>query len=760
MNESVILSTMSESITFLDEYEGLNCDSLPSQLFGRDRESNTLKQKFEQLRNSGGKNFAKVLVHGESGSGKTLLVESLRQSVLDSQGFFVSGKYFQTLGNQEPYSAIMAAFSDLCDLISQSARYNEEQLLTIQKKLRPDHAYLLQKTISNITPFLDTTLERSATHSVDVQNTAMFSTFKDACKCFLQAMSCADHPIVLFIDDIQWMDESSKKLITFLWNDRDISGIMLILAYRDEDTSNLSHVLSQLDSEDEVLNIGIKNLDVNDINILVKSLIGSSSKSANQALSKVFKFKTGGNPFHLIQIIQFAKDEGLLSYNVETKFWDFDVEAIQTQIMVSETLADLLTKKILILPHEVQESLKIASLLGFRFREDMMAQVKSWMDDQLSGEHEMKASFDSSSWVSITLSEALNGGFVKKCTYGYLFSHDKLQSAFQSLLSKDEASRMHKTIGEIYLAKGDPESVYHAVNHLQLCEEYTMNINKNVEFAQMHLIAANYCRERSAFIQARDLFRWGLTLLGDEKWKIDFDLAFQFTESLAKMELIIGNFDSCSMLTKICLDRATSRDMKIDSLITNVETCMARNDLNASSLAANHALHELGVTIPIKTSFFHVVTKFMKVKWLIGHKTDEEILNLPQMTDKVIVNNSSLACFCLCMHCFLRDEETQGAYAALLATEITLRNGLSAYSPAAFAIYGVAELSNGHYLRAYRFGKLALDILKRSESRAAESYTKGLVMASLSHWFDPLNGMPIALRQAAQHGFHIGDVVS
>jgi predicted ATPase len=538
---------------------------------------------------------------------------------------------------------------------------------------------------------------------------------------------------------------------------------MFILAYRDEDANSISDLISHLQSDDKVLNIGIKNLELDDINHLVSSLIGSSSKADNEALSKVFKAKTGGNPFHLLQIIHVAQVEGLLSFNGETKFWEFDVDTIRTEIMVSETLAALLTKKIRGLPYEIQESLKIASLFGFQFREDMVAEVKAFLDDQqLDGQKttpNLGACTISSSTVSTSLSEALKSGFIEKCAYGYHFSHDKLQAAFQSLLGKDETSQIHKIIGEIYVANGDPESIYHAVNHLHLCENYTMNINNHVEFARMHLIAANFCRERSAFIQAADLLRHGLALLGDEKWENNFCLAFQFTESLAKMELIIGNFDSCSLLTKICLKRAKSKDLKIDSLVTNVECCMARNDVSASILAANQALHELGVIMPAKTSFYHVATKFTKVKWMIGRKTNEEILKLPIMTDKLLSTIVRLL-VSLCMYCFLRDEESQGAYAALLATEITLKNGLGSYSSAAFAIYGVAELSNGFYSRAYRFGKLALDMLQHTDSSAAEAYTKGLAITLLTHWYDPLNDVQFALRKAAQNGFHVGDVVN
>jgi predicted ATPase len=153
------------------------------------------------------------------------------------------------------------------------------------------------------------------------------------------------HQLVLFIDDIQWMDESSKQLITFLWNDQELSNIMLILAYRDENADCVSSMLRSLSHVDNIVDIGLKNLEINDIHDLVSLLMASSSISDNQALTENLKIKTGGNPFHIVQLIEVAEKEGFLFYDSEAKLWEFDIDSIQSQIMISNSLAELFERK-------------------------------------------------------------------------------------------------------------------------------------------------------------------------------------------------------------------------------------------------------------------------------------------------------------------------------------------------------------------------------------------------------------------------------
>ncbi|KAI2513704.1 hypothetical protein MHU86_844 [Fragilaria crotonensis] len=232
-------------------------------LYGRNRESNLLLDAYSRFSsNDHLQRVTKVIVHGDTGSGKTSLVDRLRKPVFDSNGFFASGKYFQDSSVQEPNSAIMAALSDLCDLLIQSPDFTEERRMQFQQKLGVENGRVLEKCISNLSPLLDHARgEDGGGADVSVRNVAAYSKFKVAIKTFLQAVSCDEHPIVLFIDDVQWMDEDSRKLIEVLLHDQELSNIMIILAYRDEESASVADIFDQMKSNGDALDLSLDNLD-------------------------------------------------------------------------------------------------------------------------------------------------------------------------------------------------------------------------------------------------------------------------------------------------------------------------------------------------------------------------------------------------------------------------------------------------------------------------------------------------------------------
>jgi hypothetical protein len=205
---------------------------------------------------------------------------------------------------------------------------------------------------------------------------------------------------------------------------------------------------------------------------------------------------------------------------------------------------------------------------------------------------------------------------------------------------------------------------------LHACED------KRVQLATTNLEAAKYCKEKSAFVEAATLLRWGLALLDEDekKWTSHFELSFEMTQTLAKMELVIGNHDSCKALTRESLVRAKTTEMKIDSLLIDVECCMVCNEMDGSIVAANHALSVLGIEMPCEVFSRNVATKFLKVKFMIGRKSDKDILCLPRMKDPAMATSVRLLLH-LCWYCVLQKKTLLSVYSALLATELTLKFG-------------------------------------------------------------------------------------
>jgi predicted ATPase len=201
--------------------------------------------------------------------------------------------------------------------------------------------------------------------------------------------------------------------------------------------------------------------------------------------------------------------------------------------------------------------------------------------------------------VATAIDDAVHGCFVEKTRDGYQFSHDTVQTAFLSLIDEEDKGRIHMAIGNVLLEIGDVESRYRACVHLFTSPYFMRDDSNRVELARLHLEAATYCKERSAFIDAAAALRRGLALLDDgRKWTDFYDLAFEMTETLARMELIVGNHDACTEMTNEILDRAKTTSMRINALLIGVECVMAQNDMEASIAAANRALFSLGIIVP------------------------------------------------------------------------------------------------------------------------------------------------------------------
>ena len=748
--EEESLSTITESWCQHGLPLGL-LDSTSRSLCGRSKETLTLFHAYQNvLHNRGGALSKSVLVvHGESGSGKTSLVNMLRDPVSDSQGYFCAGKFVQPsrgVSLQEPHSAIMAAFSDLCDLVLQSGDFDNERRTEIQQALGTD-ANLLVKAISNLSPFLD---GDSQLGRIDTKNEAVLVKFKVACKTFLHAMSSARHPIVLFIDDIQWMDEGSRPLIEMILHDDEMRNVMLILAYRDEEADSLVDIFRETTN---VVDIAVTNLNARAVRQMISALLGSSSEAIG-ALSDLTVPRTLGNPFHVIHFIE--------------SDWIFDVDRIKRGFIVSETLLELLSRRIRHLDGAMQQVLKIASLFGYCFGEEILVRVASaeLENMQLVGEFSEKPLIKrtSTELVQSLLAEAITEGFIERTKVGYKFTHDKLQASFHSMIEPTETRRLHFHIGNQFVVLcQDEDYMYHAAVHLNSAGEYIQDKERQDKLTCINLEAAKRCRDTFAFVKAVTFLRHGLKLLNEheqDKWSRHFDLTFEMSEMLAKMELIIGNLDACKEINTELLLRSKSTEMKINSLVIDVEIRMAGNETEEAIAAAKQALQELGVKMPHRVTFVNLLVKLRKVRRLVGRKRDEDILVLPLMRDLTISTAVKLLVH-LCMYCLMQGELVVSVYSALLATELTMKSGgsLSPYSSNCFTVYGIAEVGLGNIHRGVRFGELAMKLIDQIPCKEAECHTILFSQMLLLHWKTSFREMSPILVQALNSVFEVGDVV-
>jgi len=316
-------STIISSITELSEdafYQSDHLDGLtPLSLYGRNKELSTLKNAFDRVKNQNSSEI--VFVHGRSGVGKTSIVMNLQERVIGTQGFFCSAKYFQNLELEtEPYSAILAIFSDLCDLTLQASDFNEDRRKEIQQVLC-NNAEILMRSISNISPFLDNKCDLGI-DEIKIHST--LAKFKVACKAFLRAMSSNEHPIVIFLDDVQWMDKASIDLLEIFLKDTEMKNLMFILAYRDEDADSIKDIFLHR-TKSSTIDISLGNLDLKAITEMIAAQFGLIAEEI-QDLGTLIARKTQGNPFYIDQFLKSIERDGLIVYDDLLSSWIYNIQ--------------------------------------------------------------------------------------------------------------------------------------------------------------------------------------------------------------------------------------------------------------------------------------------------------------------------------------------------------------------------------------------------------------------------------------------------
>ncbi|KAI2505379.1 PhoQ sensor [Fragilaria crotonensis] len=576
--------------------------------------------------------------------------------------------------------------------------------------------YLLSKAISGLSALAIDDEHRQETQG-ETKNESAFVKFKVACKCFLHAISSEKHPIVLFIDDIQWMDEGSKQLLAMLLDDQHWQNVLLVFAYREEDANTIADSVSGHVDKDNVLDIRLENLDGAAVHQLVSSQLGPDSENKTRELSELLWQKTAGNPFHILQLFESIQSDGLLKCSSENQ-WQFDIDKIRRQTQVSDSLADLLLHKVQRLSPFAQKTCMIASLRlshGRRYSRDVV--FYAFLEDE-SRRHEGASQAFSLDSATVLLLAAIDAGFLERT------KEDSNSATIRFRLAFSRWFRMKKR-----------------------------------KIAPFDRGPAKYCKEKSAFIDAVHCLRRGLELIdGESKWTEHFDLAFELMELLAKTELIVGNFDSCKEVTRDVLLRSKSVHQQLNLLLINMEVRMAENDVDQSIAAANESLILLGVKVPSRISMLHVMLKLFKVKRLLGRKSDQHILALPLIENQLMAS-AIVVLFNASAYFAMKNAENETLFYSLLAVELTLRYGLSPYSAPAFAVCGMIEVFLGNHMRGYRFGKLALAMLEKMKCKEVECATLIISTSLSSHFQEPINGLIGSFDHAMDAGLESGDVV-
>jgi len=304
-----------------------------------------------------------LLVRGYAGVGKSALINEIVRVMAHGRGYFASGKFDQRRSDV-PYSAISRA---LRDLIRQILTEPEASLA----RWRRDFASALGASgaaIVDLAPELELVIgpQPPLPPLPPAESQARFHLVFQR---FLGALCAPDHPLALFLDDLQWADAASLKLLEALLTDPDRGHLLLFGAYRDNEVTGAHPLVTALGSLREA-GVAIEEIEIGPLSPeSVAALIGDTLGQAPDevaALARVVHAKTHGNPFFVNQLLTSLAAEGLLRFDAAKGAWQWSLPAI-VEHDVTDNVVDLMAARLRRLSPKTREIVELAACIGHRF---------------------------------------------------------------------------------------------------------------------------------------------------------------------------------------------------------------------------------------------------------------------------------------------------------------------------------------------------------------------------------------------------------
>ncbi|XZN95799.1 MAG: AAA family ATPase [Microcoleus sp.] len=728
---------------------------IPQKLYGREAEVNALLAAFERISNpeTGRGEVEMMLVSGYSGIGKTSVVQEVHKPIVRQKGYFAAGKFDQFKRNI-PYAAIIQALSDL---IRQQLTETGEQI-AIWKSEFLAALGANGKVIIEVIPEVELIIG-SQPEVPQLEPTAAQNRFNLVFKQFISVFTKKSHPLVLFLDDLQWADLASLKLIQLLMTDLDSEYLLLIGAYRDNEVSPTHPLIFTIEeigkNGGKVNNIVLQPLTLNTVNLI----IGDTLKDTEhfEELSRLIFNKTQGNPFFMNQLLQTLYAEKLLRFDFKQGRWLWNLEEIQAIGVTDYNVVQLVARNLQKLPEATQEALKLAACIGNSFYLDVLAIVSEqsqftaadhlWEALQLglllplSKDYKIPLQLDPSEQDSTPLEEF---------RVGYKFLHDRVQQAAYSLIPEDQKQVTHLKIGQLLWKQTAnyalEETIFDIVNQLNIGRELISEWGEKERLANLNLKAGKKAKTSTAIDAAAKYLAVGLELLPENSWKSHYELTLNLHVEAAEAEYLNTNLERAEKLVEIVLQQATSLLDKVKVYELKIQFAIAQNQLVKAIELGLSVVEILGVVVSTPTGLESEITQLPTLK---------ELESLVVMIDDYKL--AAMRIFVNIIGAALMASITTYMQVILTMVALSTEYGYSSQSAYAYANYGLILCANGNINAGYQSGLIAMKLLEKFDARELRCKTYAVFNAFIRPWKEPIRETITPLLEAIQSGQETGD---
>jgi len=741
---------------------------VPEKLYGRDSEVSSLLKAFERVA-SGDREL--LLVSGYSGIGKSALVHEVHKPIVERRGYFVHGK-FEQFRRGIPYLAFGAAFRELVhQVLTQSA----DDVANWRSRILAAVGDSAQVLI-DVIPDLEVILGRQpAVPELDPPDAER--RFAALFKHFVGVFA-NEQPLVVFLDDLQWADQASLKLIRTLMTDESPIQLLLIGAYRDNEVSQVHPLMLTL-AELEKSTSGARSeivlapLSERDVASLVADTLRADVEATRDLAVQMLN-KTRGNPFFLIQFFEAVHKEGLIWRDLDSGQWQYNREGID-DLQSTDNVVDLMVRRLRGLPEETQELLRMAACMGTRFDLSNLATVtrktpgdaatllwsavQAGMIVPLLGTSRADAEPESE--------DAAIPSYIENLAESYRFLHDRVQQGAYLLSSDAQRPAMHRDIGWLLLRNASAqeleERIFDVVDHLNSARGL-LDDEETLELIRLNVMAGLRARSATAYEAANGYAEAAHGLLEGDPWQEHYDLMSQLVRLRADCRYLLGHHDEAEPLFDEVLANVRETDVKVT--VFNQKAVMYRhnNRYDDGLRAAIAGLALVDIEIPWHEDAERIGALMGELGAAVaGRLADVEdlqsLLDLPTATDATHIAAIDLLEEVIMVGYFFNPALSQvGTMNVVLAS---LDKGNCRGSAPAWATYGMTIASAmGRYPEGGALGRVGLELARRVFDDATIAKTSMWYAAMVGHWHRPAEECLDILKDGVEKGIRVGAPIS
>ena len=723
----------------LGEYDTADRLSIPEKLYGRAREVETLLAAFDRIVENGTPEL--VLVSGYSGIGKSSVVNELHRALVPPRGLFASGKFDQ-YKRDIPYSTLVQAFQSLVrPLLGKSEAELASWRDAFLKALEPN-----ARLMTDLVPELEAIIgEQPPVPQLEPQQAQ--SRFQLMFRRFVGVFARPEHPLALFLDDLQWLDTATLELLEDLLIRPDLQYLMLIGAYRDNEvdaTHPLSRKLEAIENAGgKIEAIRLAPLTPEHLMGLIVGALRCESESA-KPLAKLVHDKTAGNPFFVIQFLYALADEGLLHLDHDAACWTGDLDRINAK-GYTDNVVDLMVGKLNRLPAETRQALQQLACLGNVVEITKLSIILGKSNEDIY----------SDLWHAVRLE------LVEHFEGSYKFTHDRVQEAAYSLIPEGSRAEAHLLIGRLLLmntpVEQREEAIFEIVGQLNRGIGLITQQEERDRLAELNLIAGKRAKGSTAYASALTYYEAGGALLAENSWARRRELIFPLELDRAECEFLTGalaeaelRLAALSTRDANTLERATVACLREDLYTTLGESS------RAVAVGLEFLLH-LGVDWSPHPTEEEARREYERIWSQLGGLTIEALIESPLMGD--LTSLSTLDVLTKLSTAALQTDANLFSLVICRVVNLSIERGICDASCVACVRLGmVAGPRFGDYQTGFRFGRVGHDLVEQRGLKRFEPRTYMSFGCFVLPWARHVKAGRDLLRRALQTANKMGDV--